>query len=385
MDSAGTTGCIVDPSTAVVTYVTSGTCAVRANSAATDDTASGSALVSFVISKATQSVTFTYSGGSKQYGDAPIAISATTDAPGRLVTFTSQTPLVCGVTSAASVVGGATGGTIAIVGVGTCTVRASQAGDAVYAAAANVEQSFTVTQGTQAGLVFTSATAGNYDDTLTLATAGGSGTGAVTYALVGGAGTANCTLNTTTGELTFGTAANGTGTCVVRATKASDANYSSQSTADTTITVAKAAQSIAFTSSIPASALPGDTYAVSAVATSGNTVDLTVLGGCTISAATSPATVTFTASGPCMIFANSLTDADYRAAYEESQIVTVGSLNQTITFPAITDRAYGSAAFSVDDSVSASSGLAVAVYSDVTRVCTASASGVITTLAVGTC
>ena len=385
VDSAGTTGCSVDSATAVVTYVTSGTCAIRANSAATDDTASGSALVSFVISKAAQSITFTYSGGSKQYGAAPIAISATTDAPARLITFTSQTPLVCGVTSAASLVAGATGGTISIVGVGTCTIRASQAGDAVYAAAANVEQSFAVAQGTQAGLVFTSATAGTYDDTLTLATAGGSGTGAVTYAIVGGAGTANCTLNTSTGALTFGTAANGAGTCVVRATKASDANYSSQSTADTTITVAKAEQSIAFTSTIPTSALPGDTYAVTALATSGNTVDLSVLGGCSLSAATSPATVSFTATGPCMIFANSLTDADYLAAYEESQVITVGSLNQTITFPAITDRAYGSASFSVDDSVSASSGLTVAFSSDDTSVCTVSASGVITPLAVGTC
>ena len=385
VDSAGTTGCTVDSSTAVVTYVTSGTCAIRANSAATDDTASGSALVSFVISKATQSITFTYSGGSKQYGAAPIAISATTDAPGRLVTFTSQTPLVCGVTSAASIVGGATGGTISIVGVGTCTIRASQAGDAVYAAAANVEQSFTVAQGTQAGLVFTSAMSGTYDDTLTLATAGGSGTGAMTYALIGGAGTANCTLNTTTGELTFGTAANGTGTCVVRATKAGDTNFSSQSTADTTITVAKAKQSIAFTSTVPTSALPGDTYAVTALATSGNAVDLSVLGGCSLSAATSPATVSFTASGPCMIFANSVTDADYLAAYEESQIITVGSLNQTITFPAITDRAFGSASFSVEDSVSASSGLTVAFSSDDTSVCTVSGSGVITPLAVGTC
>ena len=382
VDSAGTSGCTVNSLTAAVTYVTSGVCTVRATSAATDDTASGSTLATFTISKATQTISFTYTGGNKTYGAAPIAISASTGASGRLIAFSTTTPTVCGVTSAASLVGGATGGTVSIVGVGTCTIRATQSGDAVYSAAAPVEQSFTVTQATQASLVFTSATSGTYDDTLVLATAGGSGSGSVTYALIGGAGTANCALNPTTGDLTFGTAANGTGTCVVRATKASDTNYSSQSTADATITVARAEQIIEFSSGVPTNPLPGDTYVVTAVANSGNTVYLSVLGGCTISGATAPETVTFTATGPCMVFANALPTSNYLMSPEVSQDITVGALNQAITFASLPDRAYGSPSFGL--SATASSGLPVSYSSDDTSVCTVTGTAV-TSLAVGTC
>ncbi|MFZ9976367.1 MAG: hypothetical protein ACO3GM_06280, partial [Candidatus Limnocylindrus sp.] len=304
VDSAGSTGCTVNSLTAEVTYVTAGTCAIKATSAEMDDTSSGFTVATFTISKASQTITFgTLS--SKNYGDAPFAISASTDAPGRLVTFASLTPTVCSVTGASTVIGGATGGTVAIVGAGTCSIRASQAGDDVYAAAPVVDQSFVVAQGTQAALRFTNSTSGVFDDTLTLVTAGGSGTGAVSYALVGGAGTAQCSLNTTTGELTFGTAANGTGSCVVRATKASDGNYSSQSTADTTITVARAVQTVTFTSTVPANPLPGETYLVTASANSGNPVNLSVFigGNCSISGSTAPATVTFVSAGPCFIFA----------------------------------------------------------------------------------
>ncbi|MGA1035776.1 MAG: fibronectin type III domain-containing protein, partial [Ilumatobacteraceae bacterium] len=386
VDSAGTTGCTVNSLTAQVTYVTAGTCAIKATSAEMDDTSSGFTVATFTISRASQTITFG-SLSSKNYGDAPFAISASTDAPGRLVTFTSLTPTVCSVTGASTVIGGATGGAVAIVGAGTCSIRASQPGDDVYAAAPVADRTFVVAQGTQAALRFTNSTSGVFDDTLTLVTAGGSGTGAVTYALVGGAGTALCSLNTTTGDLTFGTAAGGTGSCVVRATKASDGNYSSQSTADTTITVARAVQTVTFTSTVPANPLPGETYLVTASANSGNPVNLSVFigGNCSISGSTAPATVTFVSAGPCFIFADASADTNYSLALEESQSMTVGALSQTITAPAIPDRAYGSASFSIASSASADSGLPVAYSSDDTAVCTISGSGVVTTLAVGSC
>jgi hypothetical protein len=385
VDSAGTTGCTVNSLTAQVTFVTAGTCAIKATSAERDDTSSGFTVATFTISKATQTITFGAQSG-RNYGDAPYAISATTTAPGRLVTFTSLTPTVCGVTGASAVITGATGGTVALLGAGMCTIRASQPGDAVYAAASVVDRSFVVAQGTQAALRFTNSTQGVFDDTLTLATAGGSGTGTVTYALVGGPGTALCSVNTATGDLTFGTAAGGTGSCVVRATKASDGNYSSQVTADTTITVARAVQTVTFTSTVPANPLPGETYLVVATTNSGNTVNLSVMGGsCTISGPTAPATVTFTSTGPCLIFADAAATTNYALAMEQSQSMTVGALSQTITAPTIADRAYGSASFSIAGSTSATSGLAVAYSSDDTSVCTISGSGVVTSLAVGSC
>ncbi len=66
-------------------------------------------------------------------GVAPFAISAPASS-GLAVTFASTTPSVCTVS----------GSTITILAVGTCSITASQAGSANYAAATPVTQSFTV-------------------------------------------------------------------------------------------------------------------------------------------------------------------------------------------------------------------------------------------------
>ena len=69
----------------------------------------------------------------KTLGDAPFNLSASASS-GLPVTFTAQTTGIC--TIAAS--------TVSLVATGVCTVRASQAGNGTFAAAANVDQSFTV-------------------------------------------------------------------------------------------------------------------------------------------------------------------------------------------------------------------------------------------------
>ena len=74
-------------------------------------------------------------------GDTPFAVAATGGASGNPVTFTTTTAAVC--TSS-----GTYGETITLVGTGTCTVRASQAGDVNYDAATDVGQSFLVQGGT---------------------------------------------------------------------------------------------------------------------------------------------------------------------------------------------------------------------------------------------
>ena len=67
------------------------------------------------------------------YGVAPFAISATSTS-GLSVSFSSITPFVCT----------ASGSTVTIAYTGICTIIASQAGNATYAAAATVAQSFTI-------------------------------------------------------------------------------------------------------------------------------------------------------------------------------------------------------------------------------------------------
>ena len=67
------------------------------------------------------------------------------------MTFASLTAPVCAVS----------GNTVTLVAVFTCTIRASQAGNANYAAAPNVDQSFAVGTGAQSAVQYTYDAAGN--------------------------------------------------------------------------------------------------------------------------------------------------------------------------------------------------------------------------------
>src|SRR5438045_1276357 len=95
--------------------------------------------VSPVAQAAKQSQTITFGTlSNKTYGDAPFTVSATASS-GLTVSFSSLTTSVCTVSSR----------TVTLVGGGTCTIRASQAGDAHYLAAPNVDRSFSVAKANQ--------------------------------------------------------------------------------------------------------------------------------------------------------------------------------------------------------------------------------------------
>ena len=336
----------------------------------------------FTINRSSQTITFAYSGGSKTYTSADFGVSASTTSQ-LPVTFTSATPLVCGVSGNASAVSGTTGAVVSIDGVGSCTIHADQAGDDQYSAATRQSITFSVAQAAQEALIISSSGTVTFGDALTLTTTGGSGTGALSFALVGGAGTAQCTVNQTTGAMTFGAA----GTCSVKATKDADTNYTAQNSTNHQITVARAPQTIAITSSVPAQPLPGGTYSVTASTSSGLAPFLSVLAGlgtvCSISGSSSPATVTFLASGTCTVVASQLGNGNYSAvAVEAQQTITVGSLNQTISFAPPSNKEFGDPAGTLV--VSASSGLSVTLTNETPAVCSLTGRSV-SVLAVGRC
>src|SRR5262249_31524980 len=92
---------------------------------------------SFTVAKAAQTITLAALAG-KTYGNPPFTVSATASS-GLAVTFSSTTTTVCTVS----------GSTVTIVTGGTCSVKASQAGDVRYLAATAVTQSFTVAKASQ--------------------------------------------------------------------------------------------------------------------------------------------------------------------------------------------------------------------------------------------
>ena len=93
--------------------------------------------LSYTVLPAPQTITF---GGlqDKLTTDADFSVSATASSL-LSVMFQSTTSAVCSLTDA----------TVHLIGVGTCGIRASQAGDAAYASATAVDQSFAVRQQTQ--------------------------------------------------------------------------------------------------------------------------------------------------------------------------------------------------------------------------------------------
>ncbi len=98
---------------------------------------STSAAVSQTVGGASQSISFS-ALPNEAFGTAPFSVSATASSE-LPVSFASTTSTTCSVS----------GAIVTLLALGTCTIEATQPGDSNYAAAAPVDQSFTVTQGSQ--------------------------------------------------------------------------------------------------------------------------------------------------------------------------------------------------------------------------------------------
>ena len=110
-------------------------------------------------------------------------------------------------------------------------------------------------------------------------------------------------------------------------------NAGGTSTATVTLTVSKATQTISFTSTAPASAtVGGPTYNVTATATSGLPVALTIDPSASAVCSISGSTVSFIGVGTCVIDANQAGDVNYSPAPQVQQSFAVGQGSQTITF-----------------------------------------------------
>lgn len=110
----------------------SGSCVVTASQSGSTTYESATTSQTVTATKAAQTVTFG-TLGDKIYGAPSFTVSSASSS-GQPVTFTATTPSVCTVS----------GATVAVVGVGTCTVKAAAPGDANYRAAPDVTRSFVV-------------------------------------------------------------------------------------------------------------------------------------------------------------------------------------------------------------------------------------------------
>ena len=237
----------------------------------------------FTLNVATANQTITFSNpGTQAFSASAVPLSALATSS-LTVTFVSDTTGICTVSGANAM----------LVSVGTCSLRAQQAGSANFNAAADVAQSFSVVQGGQT-ITFgtqTSPRAFVANSMFALSpVASASSALALTYSSLT---TGVCTMSGTTVTMVRA------GICTIAANQAGNANFS----AATQVT-----QSITFTGNAPdaptiSSAMSGDTkltVAFSAPASDGG-VSITSYtancGGVTASGSGSPITVTGLTNG----------------------------------------------------------------------------------------
>nr|MBA3707471.1 hypothetical protein [Planctomycetota bacterium] len=272
-----------------------------------------------VASGAAQTITFT-PVGSKAYLDPDFDLVATSTS-GLPVSFAR-------ISGPATMVGAST---VHLTGAGPVVLRAIQAGNANYGAAADVDQTVSVGQG---GQTITFATVGpktysSPDFTLFASSDAGL---PITFSVVSG----NATMvGPDTVHLT------GAGDVVLRAYNGGNADYLPD-VIDQTVTVWPASQTISFTF-VPTQTYLNPDFALTATSTSGLTVSFSVAGPGTLMPGNMVHT---TGAGTLTLTASQAGDANYGPA-SVVRTVIVNKASQTITFPAIADYTIGDPAITL--------------------------------------
>lgn len=222
-------------------------------------------------------------------------------------------------------------GVLTFTAVGDCVVRAYAAGNSTYASA---YQDVVFTVATPLSQTVTWAPTNTSVTTAASpltpsAVATSSGTGAISYG-VQSAGTTSCTVNTSTGVLTFSAA----GTCVVRATAASNATYSA-ATKDVTFTVtALQVQTVTWAPTNTALLVTDSPVTPSSLASSNGTGSISYsvqnAGTTSCSVNSSTAVLTFASAGSCVIRATAAPNATYSSATKDVTF-TIGTATTSIT------------------------------------------------------
>jgi hypothetical protein len=303
----------------------------------------------FVVNPAPVSQTITFGAIATQNVGTPLMLGATASS-GLAVSYASSTAAVCTVS----------GSTATFIASGTCSITASQAGNATYAAATPVSQSFTVNAALKAQTItFGTIAAQTVGTPLTLTGLASASSGlAVSYA-----------SNTSTICTVSGTSAQflAAGTCTLVASQAGNSMYAAATPVSQNITVNAAAYSQTITFNAIATQTLGTPLMLSASATSNLAVSFA--SNSTAVCMVSGTTASFLTAGTCSITASQPGNNAYAAATPVTQSFTVNPGPQTISFGAIPAQAAGT---SLTLSATASSGLAVSFASTTTSVCTVS-------------
>jgi hypothetical protein len=355
----------------VVSFVGSGTCVVNFDQAG-NATYGGAAPVNqtFSVTGASQTVTFTSNPPPASVGGSPYTPSASSSVSGLIVLLTSTTTNVCTLS----------GTEVTYVAVGSCVLNAAQAGSSQYVAG-SATQTIPVLQGDQAISFISAAPQG--------ATVGGTSyvvsvvasSGLPVALSIDPASVLICSLSGSV--VSFLT----TGSCVVKANQVGNGNYNAAPTASQAFTVFSGSQTLSFTTTAPAALVGGATYFPTATS---SVVSLTPYlnidaGSASVCNINGGGIVSFIAAGACQINANQDGNADYLAAPQVVQIVTVNRGTQTVSFSSSVPVA-AAVGGSYNALISSTSGLIPVITIDSSSIAVCSIFGnAVSFIGVGTC
>ena len=361
--------CTVADSTA--TAVKAGTCTITATQDGNEIWAPAPPVKrSFTVTKKGQTITFDPPKDAQVHARVPLTAKA--NPSGLPVSFTSSTQRVCTVS----------GSTATTVKPGTCTINASQSGNADYAAAPDVQRSFQVNQAGKKSqtIAFAQPSPAAVGATVALSASATSGL-PVSFA---SSTPAMCTVSGSTATTVA------PGACMITASQGGDADYGAAPDVAQSFQVnaaGKKPQTITFaplpvtTAGVPVS------LSASAISRLPVSVASSTPAVCTVSGSTA----TPVAAGTCTVTASQSGDASYAPAPDVAQSFQVNAAgrtvdparhkSQTITFTPPPAAVVGEP---VSLSASASSGLKVSFASNTPAVGAVSGSAV-TTMAAGAC
>ncbi|HEY8826862.1 MAG TPA: MBG domain-containing protein, partial [Jatrophihabitantaceae bacterium] len=246
-------------------------------------------------------------------------------------------------------------------GTGTCTLTASQAGNASFNAAPDVVRTVTASKLNQT-ITFGALAPKTFGDADFAVSATASSGLAVSFSALG-----DCNFNGL-GQVHI----TGAGSCTITALQAGDANYNAASSVPQAFTIAKATATLALSNL-------SQTYDGSSKSA---TVTTTPSGLAGVSVTYDGSATAPTNAGSYAVVA-SLTNPNYTATNASGTLV-IAKAGQTITFPPIANKTYGDAAFTPPASATSSLPVSLEVKAGSNSKCTVSANQVTITGA-GSC
>ena len=315
-------GTNVDSSPYTVTGLTNGVSyavrvrAVNAYGTIEGQTSFSVASVSATPNKAMPTGLFSYPNSTYSSGGT-VSPSANSNSGDGAVTYSTTYTSICTVNSST--------GEVTIVSAGLCLINMNVA-EGTNTRATSFQAWARIFKGDQSSLSWNvSTTSARYLETITLATTGGTGTGAVTYSRSIGS-----TCSVVGNVVTLGTVGSA---CVISATKAADTNYNAISTStNLTLTATKAAQAaVSFTNSSTMTA--GQTMTLAAAGGSGpSNRTFTVTSEGTTRCSITSGVLSAPRSGTCRVQVVNASSTNFEASTAVTQAITVSLASQSISF-----------------------------------------------------